>query len=35
VRAQAFLEQAFGLTTSQAEKNLIQEKIRTIDPQKN
>ncbi len=35
VRAQAYLEQAFGLTTSQAEKNLIQEKIRTIDPQKN
>ena len=35
VKAKEFLEKAFGLTTSQAEKNLIQEKIRSIDPQKN
>src|SRR4030095_11179261 len=35
VKAKEFLEKAFGLTTSQAEKNLIQQKIRSIDPKKN
>ena len=35
IKAKEFLEKAFGLTTSQAEKNLIQEKIQSIDPKKN
>ncbi|HYJ38388.1 MAG TPA: sigma-70 family RNA polymerase sigma factor [Chitinophagaceae bacterium] len=35
VKAKEFLEKAFGLTTSQAEKNLIQQKIRSIDPNQN
>jgi predicted RNA polymerase sigma factor len=35
VKAKEFLEKAFNLTTSQAEKNLIREKIRSIDPSQN
>jgi RNA polymerase sigma-70 factor (ECF subfamily) len=35
MKAKQFLEKAFGLTTSQAEKNLIQQKIQSIDPKKN
>jgi len=35
VKAKEFLEKAFHLTTSQAEKNLIQQKIRSIDPKQN
>ena len=35
IKAREFLEKAFGLTTSQAEKNLIQQKIREIDPTSN
>jgi len=35
MKAKEFLEKAFGLTTSQAEKNLLEQKIRSIDPKKN
>ncbi len=35
VKAREFLEKAFKLTTSQAEKHLIQQKIKSIDPKHN
>ena len=35
MKAKEFLEKAFGLTTSQAEKNLLEQKIRSINPKDN